>query len=209
MKSCLICDDHAILREAMVATIRKGWLDTIIEEADDYPSAWLAAAQPFDLCISDLVMPGSEPVDGIARLRTLQPEMPVIILTGSHDDMMMMQLLAMGVDGFVPKSSSGPVIDAAINLVLAGGRYLPPRLIELSGKVAEAENMPPAIRLTRQQQRVLNGLIAGRSNKEIALDLGVAPSTVKFHVDSLFERLDARNRVDAIGKARSMGLLNA
>ena len=207
MKSCLICDDHAILREAMVATIRKGWPEAVIKEAQDYPSAWQAAAQPFDLCISDLVMPGCEPVDGIARLQALQPDMPVVILTGSHDDTVMMQLLAMGVDGFVPKSSSGPVIEAAINLVLAGGRYLPTRVIELSVKVADAEGMPPVIRLTRQQQRVLNGLAAGHSNKEIALDLGVAPSTVKFHVDSLFERLDARNRVDAIGKAQAMGLL--
>ena len=91
MKSCLICDDHAILREAMVATVRKGWPEAVIKEADNYPLAWEAAAQPFDLCISDLVMPGSEPFDGIARLRNLQPNMLVIILTGSHDDMIMMR----------------------------------------------------------------------------------------------------------------------
>ncbi len=206
MKSCLICDDHAILREAMAATIAKGWPDAIVRQAEDYPSAWDAAATPFDLCISDLAMPGSAPVDGIARLRSLQPDMPLIILTGSHDDTMMMQLLDMGVDGFVPKSSSGPVIEAAIHLVLAGGRYLPPRIMELSGKTAVADQPVELIRLTRQQQRVLSGLVAGLSNKEIALDLGVAPSTVKFHVDSLFERLDARNRVEAITKAQALGL---
>lgn len=206
MKSCLICDDHAILREAMAATIAKGWPDAIVRQAEDYPSAWDAAATPFDLCISDLAMPGSAPVDGIARLRSLQPDMPLIILTGSHDDTMMMQLLDMGVDGFVPKSSTGPVIEAAIHLVLAGGRYLPPRIMELSGKTAVADQPVELIRLTRQQQRVLSGLVAGLSNKEIALDLGVAPSTVKFHVDSLFERLDARNRVEAITKAQALGL---
>ena len=53
----------------------------------------------------------------------------------------------------------------------------------------------------------MNGLFAGQSNKEIALNLGVAPSTIKFHVDSLFERLNARNRVEAIGKAQVMGLI--
>lgn len=207
MKSCLICDDHAILREAMVATIRKGWPDAVVREAGDYPSAWGAAEQSFDLCISDLVMPGCEPVGGIARLRALRPDMPVIILTGSHDDAMMMQLLAMGVDGFVPKSSSGSVVEAAINIVLAGSRYLPPRIMELLGNTAVAEQDQPVIRLTRQQQNVLIGLVAGQSNKEIAINLGVAPSTVKFHVDSLFERLDARNRVDAIGKAQALRLI--
>ena len=208
MKSCLISDDHAILREAMVATIGKSWPDAVVREAADYPSAWEAASSSsFDLCISDLVMPGSEPVDGIARLRSLQPDMPIIILTGSHDDAVMMQLLAMGVDGFVPKSSSGPVIKAAIELVLAGGKYLPPRMIEMAGNEGTASKAQPTVRLTRQQQKVLSGLFAGQSNKEIALDLGVAPSTIKFHVDSLFDRLDARNRVDAIGKAQALGLI--
>lgn len=207
MKSCLICDDHAILREAMAQTIRKGWPDTLLQEAEDYPSAWEAAASPFDLCISDLVMPRSDPLAGIMRLRTLQPDMPIIILTGSHDDAVMLELLALGVEGFVPKSSSGPVIEAAINLVLAGGKYLPTRLLELLGESSVNAIEPTNIRLTRQQQRVLNGLERGQSNKEIALDLGVAPSTIKFHVDSLFEKLDARNRVDAIGRARVFGLV--
>lgn len=207
MKSCLICDDHAILREAMAQTIRKGWPDALLHEAEDYPSAWEAAAKPFDLCISDLVMPGSEPLAGIYRLRSLQPEMPIIILTGSHDDAVMMDLLALGAEGFVPKSSSGPVIEAAINLVLAGGRYLPTRVLELSSELSVKTNEPTDIRLTRQQHRVLTGLVRGQSNKEIALDLGVAPSTIKFHVDSLFEKLDARNRVDAIGRARIFGLV--
>lgn len=207
MKSCLICDDHAILREAMAQTIRKGWPDALLQEAEDYPSAWEAAATTFDLCISDLVMPGSDPLAGITRLRSLQPDMPIIILTGSHDDAVMMELFALGVDGFVPKSSSGPVIEAAINLVLAGGRYLPTRVLELSNDVSIHNNAPTNIRLTRQQQRVLTGLVSGQSNKEIALDLGVAPSTIKFHVDSLFERLEARNRVDAIGRARMLKLI--
>lgn len=207
MKSCLICDDHAILREAMVATICKGWPSAVIKEADDYPSAWEAAIQPFDLCISDLVMPGSEPVGGIARLRDLQPDMPVIILTGSHDDRMMMQLLAMGVDGFVPKSSAGPLIRAAIDLVLAGGRYLPPQVMsqlnlpEVSNKALQGPS------ITSQQRRVMEFLSKGHTNKEIAQILGVAPSTVKFHVDGLLERLGVRNRAAIVNSARELGLL--
>lgn len=207
MKSCLICDDHAILREAMVATICNGWPSAVIEEADNYLTAWEAAAQPFDLCISDLVMPGSEPVNGIARLRDLQPDMPLIILTGSHDDRMMMQLLAMGVDGFVPKSSSGPVIKAAIDLVLAGGRYLPPQVInqqilpEVSGKSL------PTPSITGQQRKVIEFLAKGHTNKEIAQILGVAPSTVKFHVDGLLERLGVRNRAAIVNTAQELGLL--
>ena len=207
MKSCLICDDHAILRDAMVATIRKGWPDTVIKEADDYPSAWDAAALSFDLCISDLVMPGSDPLEGITRLRSSQPDMPLIILTGSHDDAVMMELLAMGVDGFVPKSSSGAVIKAAINLVLAGGRYLPPQVMgQLNLAEASNRSLPHPL-ITNQQRRVMEFLAKGHTNKEIAQILGVAPSTVKFHVDGLLERLGVPNRAAIVNTARASGLL--
>ena len=207
MKSCLICDDHAILREAMVATIRKGWPEAVIKEAEDYPSAWQAAAQPFDLCISDLVMPGSEPVDGIARLQALQPDLPVVILTGSHDDTVMMQLIAMGVDGFVPKSSSGAVIKAAINLVLAGGRYLPPQVMgHLNLAELSIRSLPNPL-ITNQQRRVIKYLAEGHTNKEIAQIMGIAPSTAKFHVDGLLERLGVRNRAAIVNEARALGIL--
>lgn len=207
MRSCLICDDHAILREAMAQTIRKGWPNVIVTEADDYPSAWSEATANFDLCISDLFMPGSDPVEGITQLRNLQPQMPIVILTGSTEDRLMMELLALGVRGFVPKSSSGPVLKAAIDLVIAGGKYLPPGLLALAqGQVTETE-IPPTIQLTKQQKLVLLELKAGQTDKEIAIVLGVAPSTVKFHVDELLKRLDARNRSEALYKAHILGLI--
>lgn len=207
MKSCLICDDHAILREAMAQTIRKGWPDVAVTEAADYPSAWREATASFDLCISDLFMPGSDPVKGIIQLRNLQPQMPIVILTGSSEDRLMMELLALGVKGFVPKSSSGPVLKAAIDLVIAGGQYLPPGLLPLAQSQPTATETLPTIQLTKQQKLVLLELKAGQTNKEIAIALGVAPSTVKFHVDELLKRLDARNRSEALYKAQFLGLI--
>jgi DNA-binding NarL/FixJ family response regulator len=207
MKTCLLCDDHAIMREAMTATIHRRWPDVTITEAADYPSAWEAATAPFDICVSDLVMPGSDPIEGIRILQSCQPQMPIIVLTGSGSTQQMLQLLEMGVNGFVSKSSSGPVIEAAINLVLAGGQYLPPELMEFVGNSAKQTPLEPAVTLTLQQSKVLAALSKGHSNKEIAREMGVAPSTIKFHVDAIFERLDSRNRIDAIGRARKMGLI--
>ncbi len=207
MKSCLICDDHAILREAMTQTMRKGWPNIDVTEAADYPSAWRAATTSFDLCISDLLMPGSDPVEGIAQLRNLQPQMPIVILTGSTEDRLMLDLLALGVRGFVPKSSSGPVLKAAIDLVIAGGKYLPPGILALAQGQPKESETPPTIQLTKQQKLVLLELKAGQTNKEIAIVLGVAPSTVKFHVDELLRKLDARNRSEALYKARLFGLV--
>jgi DNA-binding NarL/FixJ family response regulator len=207
MKSCLICDDHAILREALSHTVATRWPNCIIHHAIDYPSAWEAAQQPLDMCLTDLVMPGSEPLAGVAHLQQLQPQMPIIVLTGSHDNGQMVALLAMGISGFVPKSSTGRVIEAAIALVLAGGRYLPPELMAMVKPVVNDNSLAPAALLTRQQRTVLGELAKGLSNKEIAVTLGVAPSTIKFHVDSLLERLNARSRAELVKKGGELGLL--
>lgn len=64
MKSCLICDDHVLVREALAGTVRLGWPDVAITEAGDFPAAWAAAALRSDVAIVDLMMPGAGPVSG-------------------------------------------------------------------------------------------------------------------------------------------------
>lgn len=96
---------------------------------------------------------------------------------------------------------------AAIDLVIAGGKYLPPGILALAQGQPEEPEKPPTIQLTKQQKRVLLELKAGQTNKEIAIVLGVAPSTVKFHVDELLRKLDARNRSEALYKARLLGFV--
>jgi DNA-binding NarL/FixJ family response regulator len=137
MKTCLICDDHAMMREALAGAVALGWPDAAVTEASDYPSAWRAAesAAP-DLIISDLIMPGSTPVEGVRRLAEAAPGAPILVVTGNEDDALLLALLKLGVAGFAPKTSKSAVIEAAIRLVLAGGRYLPPRLLDLATREA-------------------------------------------------------------------------
>ena len=64
MKSCLICDDHVLVREALVGAVRQNWPDAVITEVGDFQSGW-AAAPGHDLCITDLIMPGAGPREGV------------------------------------------------------------------------------------------------------------------------------------------------
>ncbi len=122
MKSCLICDDHVMMREAISGAVQFGWPDAEIAQAGDYHSAWAAMAELTpDLCISDLVMPGAEPVEGIRRLCKAAPKTPVLIVTGNEDDATLLALFNLGIAGFAPKTSKSAVIEAAIRLILAGG----------------------------------------------------------------------------------------
>ena len=178
MRSCLICDDHALVREALGGMVRMGWPQACVEEVGSFTAAWEAAPQGHDLCIADLMMPGAGPIEGIEGLIRRAPTTPVLVVTGTEDDALLMRLLEIGVAGFTPKSASGGIIDAAIRLILAGGRYLPPRLAQIAAARAPDEGPPVTKsleRLTTRQVAVLKLVAEGLSNKSIALRLGIAP----------------------------------
>lgn len=210
MKTCLICDDHAMMRDAISGAVEFGWPDAAITQAIDYPSAWEAMARlKPDLCISDLVMPGASPVEGIAQLIKASPATPVLVVTGDEDDATLLALFDLGIAGFAFKKSKSAVIEAAIRLVLAGERFVPERLIVLasarSGVVPSRASSGP--RLTERQSDILTRVATGKTNKEIARDLSLSPATVKAHIAAVILALEASNRTDAIYKAREIGLI--
>jgi len=213
MKACLICDDHALVREALAGTVRLGWPGATITTVNDFPAAWAAAAG-HDRCIADLTMPGADPLAGIAGLRRAAPEMAILVVTGTDDDGLLLDLLDLGIAGFAPKTASGAIIEAALRLIDVGGRYLPPRLVDIAAsRFARPAAAPPAPEpspggpLSERQLMVLRLAANGRSNKEIALSLGLSPATIKSHLATIQAVLGARNRTDAAGRARALDLL--
>lgn len=216
MKSCLICDDHALVREALAGTVGMGWPEAVVDVAGDFPAAWaMAEAKHYDLIICDLIMPGSGPLAGIDGVVRAAPGTSLLVVTGTEDDALLLDLLDRGVAGFAPKSASGSIIEAAIRLILVGGRYLPPRLAEIASARIDDGSVPAirddvarlAERLTERQMDVLRLMAKGHSNKEIARQLQLAPSTVKTHLSQLLTHLGASNRTDASIKARMLDLV--
>ena len=203
MQSCLIADDHALLRSAVAGLIANRWPNTRIEESVDFPSAWKAAERlkAPALIVVDLDMPGAKPRAGIAGVQAAAPDAHVIILTGLSDDRLLRDLLASGVVGFAHKNSSPEVLLAAFELVMAGGRYLPPRVAQLL-----QNDDPISNALSPRQREVLSLLAKGHSNKEIAIALDVSPATVKTHVAQLLNAIGATNRTDAAARARAAGI---
>ncbi|WP_394764327.1 LuxR C-terminal-related transcriptional regulator [Phenylobacterium sp.] len=211
MQTCLICDDHAMMREALAGAVALGWPAASVIQAADFPQAWSAAAMGPDLIICDLVMPGATPLEGIGRLRAAAPNAPVLVVTGNEEDEVLLALFRLGIAGFAPKTSKSAIIEAAIRLVLAGGRYLPPRIEELAARrVGGGDGVAaavPAVRLTVRQIDVLKLIATGQSNKEIARDLDLSPATIKAHAAAAIAGLGAVNRTDAVVRARGMGLI--
>lgn len=194
-----------MMRAALAGVVRLVEPTVAIAEVGDFPAAWAAvvAAAP-DLIVCDLAMPGAGPVEGVTRLRALVPACPILVVTGSEEDKVLLALLAADIAGFAAKTSDGAIIEAAIRLILAGGRYLPPRLAELALGVTAAAAPP---RLSERQRDILHHMAAGRSNKEIARELDLSPATVKVHAAAAFAVLGADNRHDAVARARHFGML--
>jgi DNA-binding NarL/FixJ family response regulator len=217
----LVCDDHPLVRTALCATAGSMIPEHRPVPARDFTEAWRLAEEEDEivLCLVDLHMPGATPTDGLAGIKSRAPEAKLVVITGSESDEDLLAALRIGVDGFVPKTAEPGVVEAAIRLVMAGGRYLPPRVAELasvipaSGDVRETNSARPNFqaaygRISERQRDVVKLMAQGRSNKEIAKALDLSPATVKTHIANIIAAFGAANRTEAALHARESGLLD-
>lgn len=208
----LICDDHPIVASAMGMTVEAAF-DAQVQIAHSCADALDRARTmgAVDLLLLDLHIPGEDPRENLSAARAACPQTPVVVFSGSEDPDHLRMALEMDVHGFLPKSSRPEVVEAALRLVLAGGRYLPDAVRTLALEAAAAP--PPATAtlaeagLTDRQMQVLHLLANGSANKQIARDLGISPSTAKAHVAQVLSALGAANRTEAVAIARGRGLL--
>ena len=139
----LICDDHPLVGQALAMTVESGFnarvtLATGFQEALETVRGGAAT----DLCIVDYHIPGEDSASGLAQLREAIGKGKLLVFSGSQSDEDLRIALASGADGFLPKSSPPEVIEAAVRLVLAGGRYIPERVQELAFAPAQLATAP-------------------------------------------------------------------
>ena len=201
----LVADDHALIREALRHLLQELDSSTTVIEAVDGESArnFIAAHPQLDLALLDLKLPGVNGLDLLADLRRGYPELPIVVLSGTEDAATMRAVLDRGAMGFIPKSSSNRVMLGALQLVLAGGRYLPPQLFSA---VAAASGSLVDLKLTDRQRDVLRLIVQGQSNKQICRELGLAEPTVKIHVTAILRALQVTSRAQAIVAVNRLGL---
>ena len=209
----LVCDDHALFREGVMIALREMGDEVRLVEATDGAQAVVLAVEhgDLDLALLDLQMPGTDGWTGLARLQEACPTLPIVILSASEDPRDARRAIEAGAAGFIPKSTRGPVLRAALLLVLSGGIYLPP--FAMTQSIPETQRAPrsgpdPSAvdTLTPKQLEVLRLMGRGLTNAEIGEVLGVALGTVKSHVGAIFQALDVSNRTEAAHVMRHLGL---
>jgi DNA-binding NarL/FixJ family response regulator len=208
----LLADDHALFRDGMHYVLRKLDEQAEILDVGNFPDALNAAKDnpDIDLALLDLNMPGSEGAPSVKLFHTSYPDTPVVVISGTDQRDDIERVMNSGAMGFISKMSSGQDMVHALRLVLDGGIYLPPQLLQLAlGQVREDKRSwrTNEYGLTVRQMEVLQQLASGLSNKDIGLTIGMAEGTVKIHVAAIFQALRVNKRIDAVQTAQRMGLL--
>jgi DNA-binding NarL/FixJ family response regulator len=205
----LLADDHPLFREGVKPVLLKLDRRVTLIEADDYPSAFAAMrrAREVDLALLDLYMPGMSGLEGVIRFRAAFPEIPLVVLSAAEEVADIKQVVAAGALGYITKSASSEVILAALGVVLAGGVYVPPSLLETApAEASEPRQIHAKLALTERQYQVMRELAKGLSNRQIGDILQVTEGTVKIHVAAIFKLLKVSNRTEAVLVIQKMGL---
>ena len=208
----VVADDHALVRGGLALLIEMATPDSEIIEANSFDQVTeiLSQQDSIDLMLLDLMMPGMEDGKSISRMSNTWPDVPIIIVSVTEDIDTIRKALAAGAMGYIPKTSSPDVTVSAIQLVLAGGIYVPPHILQQGANLSASSAPKPEqeiqveaaqiTALSRRQLEVLDLIESGKSNQAIADELGLTTPTVKMHVSAIFKKLNVRNRTEAVAK---------
>ena len=211
MISVLIVDDHAVVREGLRTFLDlQDGLEVVGEATDGVEAVDQARRLAPNVILMDLVMPELDGVGAMRALRTEAPDSRVIVLTSFLDDDRLMPAIQAGAAGYLLKDVEPAELARAIRAAHAGEAIIDPsaaaRLVEAIADGA-ATRAPEPERLTRREREVLELIAGGRSNKRIALELGISEKTVKAHVGRVLAKLGVADRTQAALLAVRDGLV--
>lgn len=203
----LLVDDHKILREGLRSLLERQAGIEVVGEASDGQEALqkVEALQP-DVVVMDVAMPGMDGLEATKHIKEQFPETRVLVLTQYDEQQFVMPLLRAGASGYVLKRSGRKEVLRAIRSVVKEGAFLHP---QVAGEVLKTmqESEGPGSRLTPREIEVLRLIAEGKTNREIALALGISPKTVSVHRSNITSKLDLHSSVELARYAIRHGLV--
>jgi DNA-binding NarL/FixJ family response regulator len=208
----LIVDDHAVVREGLRTFLGlQDGIEVVGEAADGVQAVEQAAALAPDVILMDLVMPRLDGVRAMRALHERAPQSRVIVLTSFLDDERLLPAIEAGAAGYLLKDVEPSELARAVRTAQAGEAVIDPTV---AGRLLNTLAGPRPVQatdgdqLTPREREVLELIAAGRSNKRIALELGIAEKTVKTHVGHVLAKLGVTDRTQAAVLAVQRGLVS-
>jgi DNA-binding NarL/FixJ family response regulator len=203
----LVVDDHPIVREGLVAVLQDQPDFQVVGAAGSAEEA-IAMARHLspDAVLLDLELPGMDGVEAIPPLLQAAPDTRLLVFTAYDTDERVFGAIRAGAQGYLLKGAAAEEIARAIRVIHDGGSHLAPGVAaRVMAEIGAARRSPGA--LTGREREVLRLIAEGLSNKQISRSLGITERTVKFHVTSIFNKLGADNRAQAVALAIQQGLV--
>ncbi len=209
----LSIDDNSLFQDELKKIIIETFPDVKLFQTENITSGMklLNNGDKFDIIITDLDIAEVAKENMLASLIDYAYDSSVFVVSSAENPNTIRKLFSIGIKGYITKKTSSKIISLALQLVAYGEKYLPPILLEKDtmlptySKINSIFALPKA--LTNRQSQVLDLVAQGKSNKQIAYDIGVSEATVKLHINALLRSLHVTNRTQAVITAQKMGII--
>jgi len=211
----VVVDDQELFREGLFTLLSLQNDFKVVAQANNGEEALLQILKLHpDIVLMDLRMPIMDGVECIKRINLLYNDVKVIALTTFDEDDLVFNSLRAGAVGYLLKDVSPEKLFEAIRSAFRGEYYLPPNItakvmaeFTKPSPINEKENSGIIEDLSRREQEILKMVAIGLSNKEIASKLVIAEGTVKNHLTNIFNKLNARDRMQAVLIAKKLNII--
>jgi NarL family two-component system response regulator LiaR len=205
----MIVDDHAVVRQGLRTMLEpKGEYEVVGEATNGIELIQLCRTLQPDLIILDLIMPELGGIEAIQQIKKCSSKSKILVLTSFSEEGKVIAALKAGANAYVLKESSPEELLHAIQAVVKGETWIYPNLAKkaLEQLIHPTQTSTEEIELTRKELEVIKLIAKGKTNSQIAQDLCVSESTVRFHLSNIFSKLDLKNRTQVALFALREGL---
>lgn len=199
----VIVEDHDALSRGLELVLGKAGIDVVGSARTEQEGYEIILRERPGLAVVDIGLEDGSGVELARRLAESEPDLGVLIYTGLDDEGLLREAIKSGARGFALKAGPARDLVAAARAVASGGTYVDPHLTFVLGKSATGE----VATLSPREREVMAALAEGLKGPQVAERLGIAPDTVRTHVENAMQKLDARTRAHAIAIALQHGLI--
>ena len=207
----MLADDHRMLREGLRRSMIDQGFDVVGEARDGDEAIRLAEELHPEVILMDVTMPEVDGVEATRQIRASMPDIKIVMLTMHADQEVLTSAIRAGASGYLVKDCSTEEIASAVRMAVSGETALPPQLAASMLDEVRRLDRPNADEeriVTRREEEVLQLIADGCSTPEVAEKLFISQKTVKNHLASIYQKLDARDRTQAVLQAVRMGIVH-
>ena len=207
----MLADDHRMLREGLGRSMTEHGFDVVGEARDGVEAVNMAYSLGPDVVLMDVSMPEMDGVEACRQVRSSAPDTKVVMLTMHADQDVLANAIRAGACGYLVKDCSTEDIAGAVRLASSGETALSPQLAASMLDEVRKLDMAPAREervVTKREEEVLQLIADGCSTSEVAGQMYISQKTVKNHLASIYQKLDARDRTQAVLQAVRMGIVS-